>query len=250
MDKDIYNKHRYLLKTDIRKKIDMDDNDMKKGIPMPPIQKDPIDGEKIVDLPSIDTFLNISDKSAVYSILNRKTKRKYEPENTMSLIELSWLLFSTQGVRSKSGESYFRTVPSAGNRHAFDTYIAVFNVEGLEKGIYRYLPKSHQIVLQKEEGNLEDKISKACKGQTFVSNGAVTFIWVALPYRMEWRYTLAAHKSILLDAGHICQNLYIAAEAIDYGCCAIGNYDQDLIDELLELDGEEEFCVYLCPVGK
>ncbi|MDY0235609.1 MAG: SagB/ThcOx family dehydrogenase [Gudongella sp.] len=250
MDKDIYNKQRYLLKTDIRKKIDINDNDMNKGIPMPDIQKNPTDGEIIIDLPSIDSFLNISDKSTVYSILNRKTKRKYEHGNVMSLIELSWLLFSTQGVRAHSGQNYFRTVPSAGNRHAFDTYIAIFNVDGLEKGIYRYLPKSHQIVFQKTEENLEYKISKACKDQSFVSNGSVTFIWVAVPYRMEWKYTLAAHKSILLDAGHICQNLYLAAEAIDYGCCAIGNYDQDLIDELLELDTEDEFTVYLSPVGK
>ena len=250
MDKDNYNKHRYLLKTRIREVIDMNDNDMNKGIKMPPIQKNPGPGDVLIDLPSIDSFLNISDKSTVYSILNRKTKRKYDQEHTMSLIELSWLLFSTQGVRAKSGQSYFRTVPSAGNRHAFDTYIVIFNVEGLDKGIYRYLPESHQIVLQNTHESLEDKLSKACKDQVFTSNGAVSFIWVAVPYRMEWRYSLAAHKSILIDVGHICQNLYLGAEAIDYGCCAIGNYNQDLLDNLVKVDGEDEFSVYLCSVGK
>ena len=250
MDKDTYIKHRFLLKTHIREIINMDDNDMNKGIEMPPIQKNPVPGEVIIDLPSIDTFLDVSDKSTVYSILNRKTKRKYDQETTMTLVELSWLLFSTQGIRAKSGQNYFRTVPSAGNRHAFDTYIAVFHVDDLEKGIYRYLPESHQIVLQNTEDNLEEKLSKACKDQTFVSKASVTFIWVAIPYRMEWRYALAAHKSILLDAGHICQNLYLAAESIDYGSCAIGNYDQNLLDNLLAVDGEDEFSVYLCAVGK
>jgi SagB-type dehydrogenase family enzyme len=67
---------------------------------------------------------------------------------------------------------------------------------------------------------------------------------------MEWRYGLAAHKVIALDAGHVCQNLYLACEAIGAGTCAIGAYDQDALDALLEVDGRDEFAVYLAPVGK
>ncbi len=67
---------------------------------------------------------------------------------------------------------------------------------------------------------------------------------------MEWRYDLAAHKVIALDAGHVCQNLYLACEAIEAGCCAIAAYDQDLMDALIKLDGQEEFTVYLAAVGK
>jgi len=76
------------------------------------------------------------------------------------------------------------------------------------------------------------------------------YIWVAVPYRMEWRYGLAAHKVIALDAGHVCQNLYLACEAVNAGTCAIAAYDQEELDELLGLDGENEFAVYLAPVGK
>lgn len=61
---------------------------------------------------------------------------------------------------------------------------------------------------------------------------------------------MAAHKVIALDAGHVCQNLYLACEAIDAGTCAIAAYDQEELDELLGLDGEEEFSIYLAPVGK
>jgi len=55
---------------------------------------------------------------------------------------------------------------------------------------------------------------------------------------------------MLLDAGHVCQNLYLACEAIDCGTCAVGAYDQKLIDKFLALDGENEFVVYVAPVGK
>jgi len=67
---------------------------------------------------------------------------------------------------------------------------------------------------------------------------------------MEWRYGLAAHKLIALDAGHVCQNLYLACEALGAGACAIAAYDQEAVDRLLGVDGREEFVVYLAPAGK
>ena len=79
---------------------------------------------------------------------------------------------------------------------------------------------------------------------------AATFVWAAVPYRMEWRYAHCAHRVMLMDVGHICQNLYLAVEAIGGGCCAIAAYHQEKMDALLELDGEEEFTIYLAPVGK
>jgi SagB-type dehydrogenase family enzyme len=67
---------------------------------------------------------------------------------------------------------------------------------------------------------------------------------------MEWRYGLASYKVIALDAGHVCQNLYLACEAIRCGTCAIGAYDQKRMDELLALDGVDEFVTYIAPVGR
>jgi nitroreductase len=61
------------------------------------------------------------------------------------------------------------------------------------------------------------------------------------------KFTLTSHK---IDVGHVCQNLYLANESVGAGACAIGIYDQKLIDEILELDGDEEFVLYLAAVGK
>ncbi|MDM8536256.1 SagB/ThcOx family dehydrogenase [Desulfobacterales bacterium HSG17] len=146
--------------------------------------------------------------------------------------------------------SAYRNVPSAGCRHALETYLAVFNVDNLDPGVYRYLPLSHQLVFEFKDDMLSEKMITASLGQSYPGKSAVTFIWAAIPYRMEWRYGLAAHKVIALDAGHVCQNLYLACEAIDAGACAIAAYDQEELDELIGLDGDEEFAVYLAPVGK
>ena len=139
---------------------------------------------------------------------------------------------------------------SAGGRHSFETYLAVMNVEGLGPGLYRYLPLEHQLVQLREDGNLGSALANATLGQSFCGAGAVTFVWTTLPYRMEWRYDRAAHRVIPIDAGHVGQNLYLACEAIGAGTCTVAAYDQDAMDQLLGVDGKDEFTLYLAPVGK
>ena len=123
-------------------------------------------------------------------------------------------------------------------------------VSGLESGLYRYLPLEHKLVHLRSDPGLPEKVSEGSRGQAFVGQGAVVFIWTVIPYRAEWRYSVVAPKMIALDAGHLCQNLYLASEAIGAGTCAIGAYDQDKMDALLEVDGNEEFVIYAAPVGK
>jgi SagB-type dehydrogenase family enzyme len=165
--------------------------------------------------------------------------------------ELSFLLWATQGIQRLVGErASFRTVPSAGARHALESYVYAQRIEGPDRGLYRYLPVEHELVLECQDAALEKNLSHAILGQDFIAEAAATFVWTAIPYRMEWRYGLAAHKAIALDAGHVCQNLYLACEAISAGTCAIAAYHQEKMDALLRVDGEEEFTIYLAPVGK
>lgn len=218
--------------------------------PQPPLQKLCDKDAEIIELPQVtESVVQITN---IFEILrDRKSNRVYTSQG-LTLDELSFLLWATQGVKSVSGNNYatLRTVPSAGARHPFETYIAVNRVKGLKSGIYRYLPLSHELVFIKEDKNLKENLSKLTLGQTFIGTSAVTFIWSVVPYRGEWRYTIDAHKPMLIDAGHVCQNLYIACEAIGCGTCAVAAYDQKSIDEYLKLDGEDEFVVYVAPVGK
>lgn len=250
MDKEKLKMSRYFLKDSIRKKIDFRLTDQNQGIPVPPIEKNYQEGSTLINLPDFDEFKNITKADLTEAIGNRKSHRVYL-EQSLSLEELSYLLWCTQGLRGKvvNGHSY-RNVPSAGCRHALETYLAIFNVDELDSGIYRYLPLSNQLVFEFSDEMLSKKITIASYGQTYPGKSAVTFIWVAIPYRMEWRYGLSAHKVIALDAGHVCQNLYLACETINAGACAIAAYDQEELDKLLGLDGEEEFSIYIASVGK
>ena len=250
MGKELIHTYRLFLKDSIRKVIDFSQTDQNRGIAPPPIEKPYPKDAKRIDLPQYDQLKKVSGIDLKTAINNRKSRRSYSHQ-PLSMEELSFLLWATQGIKQKLDDGHaLRTVPSAGCRHAFETYLCILNVQGLDQGIYRYLPLDHQLLFEFTEENLNKRMSQAVFGQSYPEVAAVTFIWTTIPYRMEWRYGIAAHKVIAIDVGHVCQNLYLACEAIGAGTCAMAAYDQEVIDELLRIDGQDEFTIYLASVGK
>ena len=204
---------------------------------------------KSYELPN-PTKLEISELNLKQAIENRKSRRTYS-EVPLSLSELSWLLWSTQGVKEiRQQVATLRTVPSAGARHAFETFLLINNVRDLEPGVYRYVATDHKLVEYIIEEGIADKIVEAAYDQKMVKNNAVTFIWIADVYRMTWRYVERGYRYLHIDVGHVCQNLYLAAENIGAGVCAIAAFHDDIFNKLLYLDGEEQFVIYLASVGK
>ncbi|MGK0465832.1 SagB/ThcOx family dehydrogenase [Clostridium sp.] len=224
--------------------------DQQLNLPQPPLQKPYDENSEKIDLPDVNE--SILTKINIFDIFKERVSHRSFSSECISLAELSFLLWSTQGVKMIRGDNYatIRPVPSAGARHPFETYIVVNKVYGLKSGVYRYLPLTHQLLYIFEVVNTEKRLSDLTLGQKFAGKSAVTFIWSVIPYRGEWRYNMVAHKPMLLDAGHVCQNLYLACGAIDCGTCAIAAYDQKGFDKFLNLDGENEFVIYLAPVGK
>lgn len=245
MEKFIHNRN--FMKSNFNEEFE---SDQQKQLPQPALQKPYEADSKIIDLPKADK--SIICKTDIYDcIIDRKSNREYI-KKALTIEELSYLLWMTQGVKDIRGDNYatIRPVASAGARHPFETYLSVDNVDGLKKGIYRYLALEHKLILIKEENNIYTRITNGTLGQKFAGSAPVNFIWSCIPYRGEWRYTSQSHKAMLIDAGHICQALYLACETIGLGTCAIATYDQKLMDELVDIDGEDEFVVYMAPVGK
>jgi SagB-type dehydrogenase family enzyme len=250
MRKDLINQYRSFLKDSIRKIVDFSQTDQNQGIAPPPVEKPCAKESKRTDLPRYEQWKDIGKIDLKTAIRNRESRRSYSSE-PVSIEELAFLLWSTQGIRQMFDPGHaLRTVPSAGCRHALETYLCILNIGGLDQGIYRYLPVEHQLLFEFAEEQLSRRIVEAVYGQPYPGTAAVTFIWAAIPYRMEWRYGIAAHKVIAIDAGHVCQNLYLACEAIGAGTCAIAAYDQEKMDRLLRIDGQDEFVIYVAAVGK
>mgnify|MGYP005838497813 CR=1 FL=1 len=226
--------------------------DMMKRLPLPPIEKPTPENATLIDLPRLDEFRHLSTISLVDAIVNRESRRIYADE-PISLGQLAFLLWSTQGVKQliRNGMVTLRTVPSGGGMHPFETYLAVHNVVGLTPGIYRYLAIAHQLVrVDTPSEGLRERLTTICNDQPYVGNGAVTFVWSVRPYRTEYRYGEDTLKDILMSVGHICQNLYLACEGLGLGTCATVAYQQADVDALIGVDGDEEIALYVAPVGK
>jgi SagB-type dehydrogenase family enzyme len=240
---------RYFLTDRIREEVDFRSTAQSRGVRPPPAQAATPANARTIALPGRDTW-SIPAFDLQTAIGIRESHRSFSQES-LTLGELAFLLWATQGVREVLHEAaVLRTVPSAGCRHPFETYLAVVRVEGLESGIYRYLPLDNALVCIRKVENLPAHLTAATHGQRFCGQAAVTFVWTVIPERTEWRYAEASYKVIALDAGHVCQNLYLACEAIGAGTCAIAAYNQDLLDEMIDVDGDEEFSIYVAPVGK
>lgn len=220
----------------------------KRGLPPPELQKPAPDGAPLIDLDDPASF-TLGQAPLLDLLRRRSSLRQYSPE-PLSLAELSFLLWATQGVHRVvgGGLSTKRTVPSGGARHPFETYLAVLRVSGLEPGLYRYLALDHRLCFLGPVEDLSTRLAQSCAD--FAAHSAVTFAWTAIPYRTEWRYGPLSPKLIAQDSGHLCQNLYLACEAIGAGTCAVGAFNQQAMDALLGVDGEEEFTLYCGPVGK
>ena len=224
-------------------------SDQERGLPQPPLEIPADTDNPVIVLPDPES-VTVRPISVRTAIERRRSIRSYAHE-PLPLATLAFLLWCTQGVQRVAGTyATFRTVPSAGARHAFETYLLVNDVEGLEPGLYRYLALSHRLRQLDTDPTLPGRVTGACLGQTFIARCGVVFLWVAVPYRMTWRYGERGYRELHKDAGHVCQNLYLAAEAVGCGVCAVAAYDDDTMNSILGIDGVDQFLIYLATVGK
>lgn len=223
------------------------DQNLKK--PQPPLVKEAMT-DNAIDLPV--NYQDLKINNDFLDVINSRSSHRIYTNETMTLLELSFLLWCSQGVKGIRGIKYatLRTVPCGGARHEFECYMALRNVEGLKNGFYHYLPMSHQIELLKEQDDLHDFISDSLQGQAWACKANVVFYYSFVCYRAEWRYGITAHRIVMADAGHITENVYLASTAAGLGSCAIGAVAGSMCDKAFGLDGEEEFIFYAHVAGK
>ena len=183
----------------------------------------------------------------------RSTLRQYDDREKLTNKELSYLLWCTQGIKMVIQTKTIRNVPSAGGRNALETFLYIRRVEGLKEGLYRFLPIEHKllpVVLREDDEQIEEKICGQFSTAGIAKNSAVVFLWTAVYERMACMFGERAYRYIYLDAGHVCQNLYLAGQTQNIKVCALGAFDDEVLNQNLGFDGNEQFVVYGAGVGK
>jgi SagB-type dehydrogenase family enzyme len=186
---------------------------------------------------------------ALWSVLEGRRSRRDFSGESISKEELSLLLWAIQGESGGLPDWPFRTAPSAGALYPVETYPVILAVEGLSAGIYHYQVRGHGLE-RLREGDFSRELAAAALGQGFLAAAACVFVWTALIGRSAVKYGQRAYRYIYLDAGHIGQNLHLAAEGLGLGCCMIGALYDDEVNGIVGADGEEETVLYLGAVGR
>lgn len=252
LQKEIIDRNREFTKGYQEKDPYMEDfaSDQDRKLPQPLLVKKAMaPRENRIPLPR--DFSRLSMKNDLVSLLrDRKSSRIYTQE-AMSLAQLSFLLWATQGIKSLRGKAYatLRTVPSGGARHEFETYLMLRKVDGLEPGAYHYLPMEHALEFLHPVEDIDAAICDSLCGQSWAAKANVVFYWSMVAYRAEWRYGIYAARPAMIDIGHVGQNLYLASTGLGLGCCAIAAFAHETCCDLFGLDGKEEYIVYTIPVG-
>lgn len=177
----------------------------------------------------------------------RRSRRSFTGE-AISLEALSRLVFAAQGATALAGRVILRTAPSAGALYPVELYLVVNQVEGVEPGAYHYNIRGKELSLVRE-GRLGRPLAEAALGQGMCARASAVFVFTAIADRCKWKYAQRAYRYIYLDAGHIGENIYLAAQDLGIGCCAIGAFFDDKVNDILKVDGKQETAIYLIAAG-
>lgn len=184
-----------------------------------------------------------------WDILVRRRSQRDFTDAAVSLDELALLIFAAQGCTDKWGDTLFRASPSAGALYPVETYVLANRIQAINPGIYHLNIPGQSLELIRP-GDFSRSFASAALDQEMAGQSAAAFIWTAIPGRSKWKYHERAYRYIYLDAGHIGQNLYLAATALGLGCCTIGAFFDSEVNEIIGVDGEHETAIYLGAVGR
>lgn len=187
-------------------------------------------------------------KLSLWECLSRRRSIRSFKNLPLPLETLSLLLWACQGITAREFGFELRTAPSAGALYPIETYLSAHRINDLEPGIYHYDVTAHALEKIKD-GDFSQAIARAALDQDFLAEAAVVFIWTALFARSSWKYRQRAYRYIYLDAGHIAENLALAAVACKLGSCQIGAFYDEEVNTLIGVDGQEESTIYLSAVG-
>jgi SagB-type dehydrogenase family enzyme len=190
-----------------------------------------------------------TERQDLFEVLGRRRSvREYAPP-PLDLEELSTLLWAAAGVTALQHGFAFRTAPSAGGLFPIEHYVAAHRVTGLEPGVYHYAVLERALELVRQ-GDVRLPLARAALDQRIAADADAVFVWTAVLERSRWKYGQRFVRYVLLDAGHIAQNVALAAVAIGLGTCQIAAFFDDEAAALLGVDPGEEPVVYMTTVGR
>ena len=185
-------------------------------------------------------------------VLNRRSVRQFTGQ-AVSISDISVLMRNTYGITGRQMlqfniEQVLRAVPSGGGLYPLELYVASFDAEGLEPGIYHYNVQKHSLEFVKS-GQFRTELGKAFFYEEMFKKVSAQIIITGVLKRSYLKYGERSYRFMTLEAGHVGQNLTLSAVALNLGCLMLGGYIDDDVNNILEIDGVNESTLYGAALG-
>ncbi|OFX83626.1 MAG: nitroreductase [Bacteroidetes bacterium GWF2_33_16] len=186
------------------------------------------------------------------TLLNRRSVREFK-KDALTIQQVSQILWAAYGITKEMNSppflrGGFKTAPSAGALYPLEIYLVVGNVNGLSKGIYKYLPEGHQL-LRIYDNDVRNELSEAALNQEFINQAPVSLVYSAVFERTTKKYgKRGRERYVCMDMGHSAENVCLQAVALGLGTCAVGAFDDTMVKNVIMMPNEEE-PLYILPIG-
>jgi SagB-type dehydrogenase family enzyme len=203
----------------------------------------PGDSKDIIRLPAPLSKGKVSVEEA---IKRRRTIRSFS-SRTIKLMDLSQILWAAQGITGEGGLK--RAAPSAGALYPLDLYILVGEkgVEGLKSGLYHYLPSPNSLERRKDK-DLKRKLAQGALGQMWIAEAPVVIVITAEYSRVTGKYGPRGVRYAHMEAGHVGENIFLQAVALNLAAGIVGAFENGRIIELMGIPAEHD-PLLIMPVG-
>jgi len=167
------------------------------------------------------------------AIAARRTWRDFS-DRPLTMEQLGQILWAAQGITGPDG--FLRAAPSAGALYPMDLYAVLgpSSVEGVEAGVFHYRPVSHSLK-RIAPGDQRRAAARACLGQYWMAGAPLSLVVTAEYERIEKKYGSRGRQYAMFEAGHICQNIFLQAEALSLAAGIVGAFDDGRLQTLLHL---------------
>lgn len=191
-------------------------------------------------------------KSLREAIVKRRSSRDYSGL-PLSMNDVSIVLRNSYGVTGRATlqhdvEQKLRAVPSGGALYPLEIYAACFNVDGVEPGVYHYNVQEESLECVRQ-GQFSAEFGRICFTEAMFSKLPMLVIISGILKRSSLKYSERAYRFMVLEAGHVGQNLCLSATALGLGSLMLGGYLDEEIDKILGVDGVQETALYMAAVG-
>ena len=141
-----------------------------------------------------------------------------------------------------------RTVPSAGGLFPLELFVILRRIDGAEDGLYHYHATGRTLSLL-ERGDVFPRLEPMFYTFPFIADANIVIALAAIFPRTQTKYGPRGYRYVLLEAGHVGQNICLRAAELDLATLCMGGFVDSALNAMLGLKAPDEGVVYTIAAG-